>query len=261
MIIIFFGLHSNDWMDVLNNKLITFFSKHANITEIKNAYNINQLTKIDLSSAYIIPLMETHMIELYNNNIKALMPSLEHIKMFSCKKMFALYVKNNNLENYTPKVYNSIDEINSNGLYIIKPYNLNNGVNICIKKCVDKRDFVNKIVQEYIENKIEYTSYIVSKNGQIIKCITYVYNFDNTQHIRNYPTNTQNISKFELDYKYVKQLELFFLHCGYTGISNIDFIICDDQVKVFEINPRLGGSLIRFDRSDLVEILYKMIKL
>ncbi len=29
-----------------------------------------------------------------------------------------------------------------------------------------KIDFINKIVQEYIENKIEYTSYIVSKNGK-----------------------------------------------------------------------------------------------
>ena len=261
MIIIFFGLHSNDWLNVLNNNLIVDFSKHANITDIKNVYNINNLNNIDLSSVYIIPLMETHMLELHKNNIKALMPSLEHIKIFSCKKMFVSYVKNNNLEKYTPKVYNSNDEINRDMSYIIKPYSLNNGENMCIKKNLDETDFINKIVQEYIENKTEYTAYIVSKKGKIIKCITYEYKFENAQHIKSYPRNTQNMSKFELDCKYVKQLELFFLNCEYTGISNTDFIICDGQIKVFEINPRLGGGLIRFDRCDLVEILYEMVKI
>ncbi len=67
------------------------------------------------------------------------------------------------------------------------------------------------------------------------------------------------MSKIELEYKYIKQLELFLLKCYYTGISNIDFIIYDDKIKVFEINPRLGGGLIRFDRCDLVEILVELI--
>lgn len=262
MIIIFFGLHSIDWMDVLNNTLITYFSHDTNITEIKNMYNVNNLNTIDLTSVYIIPLMEKHMIELYNNNIKGLMPSLEQINIFSCKKKFSLYVENNNLQHYTPKVYNSIDEIITNGLYIIKPYNLNNGVNMYVKQKqeLEQKDFVNKIVQEYIENTIEYSSYIVSKNGKIIKCITYVCDFYDSQHIKRYPINTQNTSKIELDYKYVKELELFLLPCGYNSIANIDFIICNGHIKVFEINPRLGGSLIRINRYDLVEILYELIK-
>ena len=115
--------------------------------------------------------------------------------------------------------------------------------------------------QEYIKNKTEYTAYIVSKNGKIIKCITYAYNFNNEQHIKSFPINTKNMSKIELDNKYIKQLELFFVHCGYTGISNTDFMIFDGQIKVFEINPRLGGGLVRFNRLDLVEILYEMIKI
>jgi len=261
MIIIFFGLHSKEWMNILNNKLIIHFSKYPNITQIENVYDVNELTNIDLSSVYIIPLMETHMIELYKNNINALMPLLKHIEMFSCKKMFASYVKNNNLEEYTPKVYNSIDEIKNDKLYIIKPYNENNGRNMYIKKYVDKLDFDNKIVQEYIENNIEYTAYIVSKNGEIIKCITYAYHYNNTLHIKTFPKNTRKMTKIELDNKYIEQLELFFIKCQYTGISNTDFIIYDGQVKVFEINPRLGGGLVRFDKDDLVEILYEMIKL
>lgn len=265
MIIIFFGQHSNVWMNVLNNKLINDFSKHTtiNIENIKNIYDIKQIIKIikmDLTTTIcIIPLMETHMIELHNNNINALMPSIDNITLFSCKKRFATYVNNNNLGQFTPKVYNSMDEINPNSLYIIKPYNLNNGSNMCIKQQLNKTDFVNKVVQEYIENKIEYNANIVSKNGEIIKCITYAYNFDDKCHIKKYPINTLNMSKFELDYKHIKQLELFLLPCKYTGISNVDFVICDEQIKVFEINPRLGGGLVRFDRHDLVDILSEMI--
>jgi carbamoylphosphate synthase large subunit len=261
MIIIFFGLHNKDWMDVLNDKLIKYFPDDTNITKITNIYDVNKLINTDLSSTYIIPLMENHMIELHNNNIKALMPSIENIKFFSCKKEFALFVKNNNLEQYAPKVYNSIDEIPINGLYIIKPYNLNNGNDICIKQYLDKTDFDNKIVQEYIYNKKEYSSYFVSKNGYIIKCITYEFIFDNDQHIKSFPINTQNMTKIDLDYKYIKQLELFLICCKYTGICNIDFVICNDQIKVFEINPRLGGGLIRINRCDLIEMLNEMIKL
>ena len=268
MIIVFFGKHSNDWMDTLTSITPEDFndfvsSKHTNITEIKNIYTINNLHELGLSKVCIIPLMETHMLQLYNNKINALMPSLEHIKQFSCKKQFITYVNNNKLEMYTPKIYNSHDEITTKKLYIVKPYNLNNGTDMYIKQSIDvnKNDFVNKIVQEYIENKIEYCAHVVSKNGQIMKCITYAYTFDDMQHIKSFPKNTKNMSKIELDNKYVKQLELFFLSCKYTGISNTDFIICDEQIKVFEINPRLGGSLVRFDKCDLVEILHKMIQI
>jgi len=264
MNIIFFGKHSNDWMNVLNSKLITDFSKHtnANIREITNVYDINKLTNMDLSSTYIIPLMENHMIDLHNKNIKGLMPSIENIKMFSCKKKFASYVKHNNLEQYTPKVYESFDEINTdnNGMYIIKPYNLSNGEKMKITKIVEKSDFENNIVQEYIENIIEYTTYAVSKNGKIIKHITYGCNFGSPCHIKRHPVNTTNMSRVDLDDKYITQLESFLHNCGYTGISNTDFIICDGKIKVFEINPRLGGGLVRIDRCDLVEMLYEAIK-
>lgn len=261
MIIIFFGLNNRDWMDVLNNKLLSDFSNETCITDIKNIYDVNKLLQLDLSSAYVIPLMEPHMIQLHNRNIKALMPSLDHIIMFSCKKRFASYVEEHNLQQYTPKVYPSIDETPTYGLYIIKPYNLNNGAKMRITTTVDERDFENKIVQEYIENIIEYSAYIVSKNGHIRKCITYMSVFDNAQHIKSYPKNVNKMNKIELDDKYVKQLELFFLCCGYSGISNVDFIIQDDQIKVFEINPRLGGGLIRADKSDVVEILLEMINI
>lgn len=261
MDIVFFGQHSIDWMNVLNKRLIKHFKKYKTIEKIKNVYSIKKLNNLNLSKIYIIPLLESHMIELHNNNIKAIMPSLEHIKMFSCKKMFNLYVKKNNLENYVPKTYDIDDIITTDKLYIIKPYNLNNGKNMFIKKQLEQTDFINNIIQEYIPNNVEYTAHIVSKNGQIIKCITYAYKFDSSQHIKVYPINTKNIIKFELDKKYISQLELFLTNCGYTGISNVDFIISDDQIKVFEINPRLGGSLVRSNSIDLVEILYEMIKL
>jgi predicted ATP-grasp superfamily ATP-dependent carboligase len=261
MSIIFFGKCSNDWMNALNESLIPEFSIYTklNINEIKNVYDINELAKMDLSSAYVIPLMEKHMIQLYNKKIKAIMPIIDHVNIFSCKKMFSSYVKTYFLEQYTPKVYNSIDEVNDNGIYIIKPYELNNGSSMFIKKSLDETDFCNKIVQEYIENTVEYSSYTVTKNGKIIKCITYECAFDNVQHIKRYPENTNGMTKVELDEKYVKQLELFFLPLGYNGISNTDFIIHNGQVKVFEINPRLGGGLLRSNKCDVVEMLNEMI--
>lgn len=260
MIIIFYGLHSSDWMNILNTKLISYFAD-LRIDNVINVHNVNDLDKRHPSFKYVvIPLMESHMIELHNHNISALMPKLEDIKIFSCKKLFSTYVKNNNLEQYTPKIYNLNDDVPNDMLYIIKPYSENNGQGMKIKNNICADDFENQIVQEYINNTLEYTSYIVSKNGVIKKCITYAYSFDDEQHIKIFPINTTKMLKYDLEDKYIKILELFLLPCEYTGMCNINFIIHEGQVKVFEINPRLGGGLMKSDKHDLADILAELIK-
>jgi hypothetical protein len=91
------------------------------------------------------------------------MPSLENINVFQYKNLFASYVKNNNLEQYTPKVCNNISDIIPNKLYIIKLYDGYNGNGMLITNMITETNFTNNIIQEYIKNTKEYTSQIVAK--------------------------------------------------------------------------------------------------
>lgn len=106
--------------------------------------------------------MEKHMIELHShydiNQMKILMPSLDTIKTFMCKKKFSEYIDTNMLTRYTPSIYKNNDIYNCSHI-IIKPFNMNSGEGMMIIKVephLSPIDYTNYIVQEYIENKTEY---------------------------------------------------------------------------------------------------------
>lgn len=147
-------------------------------------------------------------------------------------------------------------------MLIIKPYCENNGKNIKIKNVISFDEFNNNIVQEYIPNVEEFVSHIVVINGSIKICITYKYIFNDNTHIKSYPLNTNNVIKVNIDKIYIDIMEKFLSKCSYNGVCNIDFIIdSKGNIKIFEINPRFGGSLIRDNNEDLhntlIELLFK----
>ena len=246
MSLIFYGKHSADWLDTLSVDLLPSLSPI--ITNIYNHHNYCH--KLQLQSQtklhYILPLLETHMIDLYARKIKAMMPELETIKTFMCKKKFHDYVINNNLLDYIPKTYTSIDDIPNAKRVITKPYNLNSGSGMHITTRIREKDFINRIVQEYLTGNKEYCAYIVAKNGKIQLCIVYEYTFEKNMHIKT-ANNNMTMEKIILDQKYINQLELFLLPCLYNGICNMDFKMDNNLLKVLEINPRLGGSLMKSD--------------
>ena len=45
----------------------------------------------------------------------------------------------------------------------------------------------------------------------------------------------------------------------YTGFACIDFKIIDDNIKIFEINPRLGGTLVH-NKNDLRITIEKTVE-
>ena len=259
MSLIFFGKHSQDWMNILNNGLLTDLQQIDNeLVVIDNYYVINENLK---NCKYLIPLIEKHMLELYKNNIDAIMPSIESINYFRCKQNFYNYVKKNNLLDYIPKTYENILEIknNINNLFILKPFNYNNGFGMLIVKNIYPKYFIDYIIQEYIPNNSEYAAHIISDKGKIIYNITYNYTFTNLIHI-NSSKLLKKLNKITLDDKYILILEKFLIPCEYTGVCCVDFIIVNDNIKVFEINPRFGGSLMK-NKTDLIIMFSHLLKL
>jgi predicted ATP-grasp superfamily ATP-dependent carboligase len=56
--------------------------------------------------------------------------------------------------------------------------------------------------------------------------------------------------------------ENIFNHLQYTGFASSDFIIKDNKIIIFEINPRLGGSLVhnKLFINKFINILVKKIE-
>lgn len=266
MILIFYGMHSPDWMKVLNKNLKDSLNQHftnkklKNVDEIINIFDLDELKKFISSKDFyiIIPLMESHIEELRNANIlNVKAPSLEITKIFSNKKLFNDYLIKEGLTDFSPATYTSLENLPKSGFFMMKPHCSSNGYGISLKESVIESDFNDNIVQECIPNYDEYVSHIVAVDGKIKECITYKYSFRNKFHIKKHPRNTFNISKIYLDKIYIYIMELFLK--GYSGPCNFDFVIDNTRIKIFEINPRLGGSLIRKNNEDLHSIIEALI--
>lgn len=259
MILVIYGKHTRKWMDAIShNNLISLLTPE--VIRITNCNDINKL-KVLPPICKIIPLMETHAQELHDNNIKGVMPNINIINTFSNKIKFSQFISNNNLTKYAPITYQHINEIPKNKEVIVKPHKLHSGDGMYITKNIKNDiDMSNFVIQEYIDDPIEYCTYIVASKGKIKLAITYKYTYVTTKHIKQSVNNNNNIEKVTLDQQYVDQLELFLLSCKYNGVCNIDFKICDNIIKVLEINPRLGGSLmLSSNKQDLVDIIKCMI--
>ena len=247
--LVFFVKHSEVWMNTLNhinliNDLTNFVDKIINFNNIK-------LLKFE---KYIIPLMEKDMLLLYENNINAIMPDINAINTFSNKKLFYEYVIKNNLSIYIPKTYYSNDFLAQK--YISKPYTNNNGNGIVFLQPYVNKNINDTIIQEYIQSNEEYVCFLVALNGIIIHYVAYKSIINKVNHIKSsYLSDFEQI-KIDLDDKYLKIIELFLLPIKYNGVCNVDFKIINDEIKIFEINVRLGGTLmIPKYKNDLVSIL------
>jgi carbamoylphosphate synthase large subunit len=251
MTLVFYGNHSSEWMNVLNNDLSISLNPRINII-----YNHRAFTSKLKTFKYVIPLMEKHMIELHNGGVKAMMPDIDTIRTFMCKRKFFDYVVKFNLLDNIPKTFKSPNDIRDNKMVIVKPYNFNSGVGMRITDTVFDFEFKYQIVQEYVHGNTEYCAYIVAKDGKIQLCFVYEFVSNNDVYIRKAVNENVISNKVSMDQKYIDTLELFLLPCKYNGICNIDFKIDSDVVKVMEINPRLGGSLMdKNNRQDLIDIV------
>uniref|UniRef100_A0A6C0LC37 ATP-grasp domain-containing protein n=1 Tax=viral metagenome TaxID=1070528 RepID=A0A6C0LC37_9ZZZZ len=216
---------------------------------------------------YILPslIKDTH--ELNREGINSLFKiDSGWLDRLDDKKKFAEYAIEKNLAQYIPRTYFKQDDRSSNTLVVVKQKYQVFSYGVSKKKLCEVQDweFDESVVQEYIKDPIEYAGYFVSYNGNITYSFAYKGNHGNGEYIKcegGHPDTTPKI-RVTLDNKTVKELELFLKPTLYTGTCCFDFKIKDGNLKVFEINPRLGGSLnLLENRRDLTDIIRKLIEI
>ena len=256
MTLAFYGKHSDKWMATLHPSLV-----EALQPKIHTIQNIFVVRKSLESFDYVLPLMEFHMLELHARGIRAMMPDLETVRMCMCKRRFSQYVLAHNLTQYAPKTYTA-DDPGDGLLRIVKPYSRNSGSGMRITKNVMKHEYKTRVVQEYLPNRDEFCAFIVANKGRIVYCTVIQSTFSDSIHIKK-AVSAEDVANNRivlLDQKHIDILGMVLLPCSYTGVCNIDFLLHDDVVKVLEINPRLGGSLMYPKyRQILVEILFALM--
>lgn len=263
LILIFYGNHSDVW----SYALVKIESKLNDVLKMSYGVKTIEDLRIGINSnrkfgaeTLILPLGVEHAIELHSHNIRALMPNLQSLELFSNKKLFSEYVKEHNLIEYVPR---TIDNETEFVLGIAKPNNLSYGRGCeIIRSKEELKKFDEKyVIQEFMRSKFEYVTHIVASNGLIKLALTYCYEMKSDMEIKSGLSYPKKTTKIKIGNEILDILQKFLIPVSYSGICNIDYKIINDQVKVMEINPRLGGSLMEdIHRDDLVKIIKCLLK-
>lgn len=170
------------------------------------------------------------------------------ITTFHNKASFYQYMINNKLEYLVPTQY-VMDNIKFPA--IIKPIYGTSSKHV---HCLESIDDLNNndimqlqqncqcIIQEFIMSDHFYTAHLLFDKGKLVMGLTYTSN-------KTYPTQIlkgaikRYTTKAITDYE-KEQFEKMMKPSEYCGMCNVDFAYdSHDKIKVFEVNPRVGGSL------------------
>ncbi len=203
----------------------------------------------------VIPLMEEHTAQrpvCY----AAPVPTPEALDILWDKGHFADYVRERGLLHLCPATYSSIEE--AKFPCVIKRTQLNGGTGVEVaasleqaRRLLENEPFAGHrcVVQAMVPFEVEYTVHCVCMKGRIVWHTTYAFDFQE-QQIRKVGSH-HTIRRATISGCFLVDLEALLLPLEYSGPCNVDCTVgADGRLVVFEINPRMGGSLMRPENID-----------
>ena len=152
--------------------------------------------------------------------------------------------------------------------WVIKRSELNGGQGIQILKSFHELHTVllepeyngkSYFFQEFISSDIEYVCHIVALKGEILFTNYFEYIMSTTDMIRGGDSPATILNRgSNLSFNVSKVFKDIVKHLEYSGPCNIDFKLINGHPRIFEINPRLGGSLMV---SDNIPVLTQVLNI
>ena len=186
------------------------------------------------------------------------LPDLEILEKFANKKIFHLLLKDLNLAQYQPNIY--LDQDITQFPIVLKRTNLNacQGIRIIFTR-QELTDSLSQdmwrrkeiIIQEFIENTNEFVWHAVYKDGVRLWEATIKYVKSNSLILRG-PNSQIDSMIIESNPDATKVFDQIMSKTNYSGPCNIDFSYESSNLKIFEINPRIGGSLMNPENKELL---------
>jgi predicted ATP-grasp superfamily ATP-dependent carboligase len=238
-----------DWKDILSksNKIILI--------------DENNIAKYNNGEFKIMPLSVDDYIKYNHYEINIFKNNLDNIDILDNKSKFGKYMLEKFSDNIPITYYYNFDNetfynynFTQTEKYIVKPNKNCGGVGIDIlfyqKNNTPKNQILlkmkltmkNQIVQKYINHTEYYCGHFLVLNGIIIEKI---YFFSN--HKYNNGIKKGRIISYEVMQNLNIDDSIFnkiFYDLNYSGFTNSDFIIDNNKLIIFEINPRPGGSIV-----------------
>ncbi|MCB0310349.1 MAG: ATP-grasp domain-containing protein [Bdellovibrionales bacterium] len=249
------GIHSRSWREALAPEAQVWnVLRRSREIQVKSVRDADELEHGDPRyRTVVLPLMESHTercLSLALGRFEMLIPDFTALSILRNKRKFAVYARLLGLQPLCPAWYDSAETVKFP--CVLKRLNLNAGIGIQLVR--SKRElaeilrtdlFVGHpyLLQEFLSSTTDFVLHGVCENGRLLWYRVYHYNLFDGDMIRKGQYSSRHIS---ISSRQLSQLERFLVPLAYSGPCNIDFkVTADGDIKVMEINPRLGGSLMR----------------
>ena len=183
----------------------------------------------------------------YLKGTKALVPSNEVIDLCDNKEDFADFLITNGFPHVIPRINGDLRYP-----YILKRTIGENGDGvIVISDAETERMYVEELrsrdyfKQEYVDGGNEYTTHIIIHQKRVFFSKTFEFTFGERFFVkgRNYkPCSSRVVNHSHHDATFWKILNTL----EYEGICCLNYKLQDNNVKLFEINPRYGYTMTHF---------------
>jgi predicted ATP-grasp superfamily ATP-dependent carboligase len=257
--VVIYGEHSPDWMAALGPGA-PVWSRMGHVTDVVVVpdHPVARIaTRLRWNArTVIIPLMETHTRHRPRRHA-SLVPDDRALRILSDKAAFADYLSHIGRSNLAPRTF--ANHADATYPCVLKRIDLNGGHGVVV---VHSREALAArlnddmwrgrpfVLQSFVAGGPEYVAHCVARNGRVLWHRAYAYEVDPRAAIRT-PGNTGASHPVALAPHHLAQIESLLLPLAYSGPCNIDYKLSDaGDIVVFEINPRLGGSLMQPDKID-----------
>jgi len=266
-LVVIWGVHTPDWMDALAPSAAVWKA----LPQVREVMLLSDSAPhIPLRARWgrrtvVVPLMEVH-IGRRPDGFAALVPTAEALETLGDKARFEDYSVARNLSHLCPPSFDSIEA--ATFPCVIKRTNLNGGCGVELaetperaRRILEREPFAGHpcLIQALAPVRVEYVVHCVCVAGRIVWHQVYACDREQTQIRRG--GDGVPLRRATLPDSVKAELEAFLLPLAYSGPCNADCTWDDDgRLMVFEINPRLGGSLMRPENApDLAACLSAII--
>jgi hypothetical protein len=260
--VIIYGTWASDWMESLGPQA-SLWINHPNVKEVVvwNDVNNDPIPQPRNSEflTVILPLMEWHIIKS-PKNYYSLTSDEKIISTLGIKDLFANYMQEIGLSSFCPERYLSLSTISYPA--ILKRVNKNGSNGIALVNT--ESDLVdhlncepwknqNILIQEAITSDKEFVYHLVCKDGRIYWASCLCYRLINSHSIKN-ENSLLSTERVTTSPNLLTLFERILKPLNFNGPCNIDFRFNSaGNLKILEINPRLGGSLMKKENADLLK--------
>lgn len=263
--VVIFGTHTPDWTRALHPRAPVWNKVHGVRRVVHDETSSGNILsyKAPRQRCIIIPLLETHAMRC-PRNCRTALPTPQAISILGDKLSFARFAITHKLEHFIPVYFEGSREVTYP--CVIKRTNLNGSVGVQLVNSSEERVYIEQqhpwrnepcVLQEFIAAEREYTAHLFVKGGTVLWSTAYAYEApplgQGAVHRQLCPASFNSDD--------IRVIQQFLLPLSYTGPCNVDYTFRKDgRIAIFEINPRIGGSLLRDEHvDDLATMLQHII--